>query len=48
MVILSSYPMEKQIKNIIACMTLHNFIRDSALDDELFAQCDANNDCSRR
>jgi hypothetical protein len=24
-------------KIIIACMTLHNFIRDSALDDELFS-----------
>jgi hypothetical protein len=25
-------------------MTLHNFIRDSALDDKLFAQCDVNED----
>jgi hypothetical protein len=25
-------------------MTLHNFIRDSALDDELFAQYDVNED----
>jgi hypothetical protein len=25
-------------------MALHNFIRDSVLDDELFAQCDANED----
>jgi hypothetical protein len=41
---LPSYPMEKQTKIIIACMVLHNFIRDSALDDELFAQCDANKD----
>jgi hypothetical protein len=41
---LPSYPMEKQIKIIIACMTLHNFIRDSALDGELFTQCDANED----
>jgi hypothetical protein len=41
---LTSYPIEKQTKIIIACMTLHNFIRDSALDDELFAQCDANED----
>jgi hypothetical protein len=31
-------------KIIIACMTLHNFIRDSALDDELFSQCDPNED----
>jgi hypothetical protein len=36
--------MEKQTKIIIACMALHNFIRDSALDDELFAQCDENED----
>jgi hypothetical protein len=36
--------MEKQTKNIIACMVLHNFIRDNVLDDELFAQCDANED----
>jgi hypothetical protein len=41
---LLNYPMEKQTKNIIACMALHNFIRDSALDDELFARCDANED----
>jgi hypothetical protein len=41
---LLNYPMEKQTKNIIACMVLHNFIRDNVLDDELFAQCDANED----
>jgi hypothetical protein len=41
---LPSYSMEKQTKIIIACMVLHNFIRDSALDDKLFAQCDANKD----
>jgi hypothetical protein len=41
---LPSYPIEKQTKIIIACMTLHNFIRDSALDDKLFAQCDVNED----
>jgi hypothetical protein len=41
---LSSNPIEKQTKIIIACMTLHNFIRDGALDDELFAQCDVNED----
>jgi hypothetical protein len=35
---------EKQTKIIIACMGLYNFIRDSALDDELFAQCDVNED----
>jgi hypothetical protein len=36
--------MEKQTKIIIACIALYNFIRDGALDDELFAQCDANED----
>jgi hypothetical protein len=41
---LPSYPMEKQTKIIIACIALHNFIRDSALDDELFTQCDTNED----
>ena len=25
-------------------MALHNFIRDSALDDDLFAKCDENED----
>jgi hypothetical protein len=39
---LPSYPIERQTKIIIASMVLHNFIRDSALDDELFAQCDVN------
>jgi hypothetical protein len=39
---LPSYPMEKRTKIIIGCMALHNFLRDSALDDELFTQCDAN------
>jgi hypothetical protein len=31
-----SYPIEKQKKNIIACLSLHNFIRDSNLSDEDF------------
>jgi hypothetical protein len=31
-------------KNYNCIHGLHNFIRDSALDDELFAQCDANED----
>ena len=35
-----SFPVEKQKKIIIACMALHNFIRDSALSDELFQMCD--------
>jgi len=35
-----SFSVEKQKKIIIACMALHNFIRDSALSDELFQMCD--------
>jgi hypothetical protein len=41
---LPSYPMEKQTKIIIAYMALRTFIRDSALDDELFDQRDVNED----
>lgn len=37
---LPSYPMRKQTKIIIACMALHNFIRDSAVMDEDFEMCD--------
>ncbi|KAL6638990.1 hypothetical protein ACP70R_022720 [Stipagrostis hirtigluma subsp. patula] len=39
-----SFPGEKQKKIIIACMALHNFIRDSALSDELFERCDEDED----
>jgi len=31
---LPSYPIEKQSKIIVACMALHNFIRDNAINDE--------------
>ena len=31
-----SYPIEKQAKIIVACMALHNFIKDSALYDDDF------------
>jgi hypothetical protein len=41
---LRSYPMEKQTRIIIACMALYNFIRDSALSDELFDLCDQDED----
>jgi hypothetical protein len=34
----------KQTQIIIACMTLHNFIRESALKDELFDKCDDDED----
>uniref|UniRef100_A0A0A8ZCL8 DDE Tnp4 domain-containing protein n=1 Tax=Arundo donax TaxID=35708 RepID=A0A0A8ZCL8_ARUDO len=37
---LPSYPMLKQSHIIHACMALHNFIRDSALSDVEFDQCD--------
>jgi hypothetical protein len=32
--------MEKQAKIILACMPLHNFIRDSHENDDLFDRCD--------
>ncbi|XP_051198596.2 uncharacterized protein [Lolium perenne] len=35
-----SYPLEKQTEIIIACMGLHNFIRDSQLFDLHFYRCD--------
>ena len=38
---ISSYPLEKQTKIIIACLTLHNFIRDSQLFDLDFYRCDS-------
>jgi hypothetical protein len=41
---LSSYSERKQTQIIIACMTLHNFIRESALEDELFDKCDEDED----
>jgi hypothetical protein len=37
---LPSYPMEKQAKIILVCMMLHNFIRDSNENDDLFDMCD--------
>lgn len=39
-----SYPPRKQASIIIACMALHNFIRDSNLYDYHFARCDADED----
>jgi hypothetical protein len=41
---LSSYPMEKHAKIILACMVLHNFIRDSHVNDDLFDMCDEDED----
>jgi hypothetical protein len=33
---LPSYPIQKQAQIIVACMVLHNFIRDSAIYDDDF------------
>lgn len=41
---LPSYPMVKQTQIIIACMALHNFIRESAMTDRDFDMCDCNED----
>ena len=35
-----SYHLEKQSKIILACIALHNFIRESALSDIEFDKCD--------
>ncbi|KAL6633763.1 hypothetical protein ACP70R_026434 [Stipagrostis hirtigluma subsp. patula] len=37
---ISSFPLGKQTHIIVACMALHNFIRDSAMHDEDFAYFD--------
>jgi hypothetical protein len=37
---LPSYPMWKQSKIIIACIAIHNFIRESAMEDDDFDVCD--------
>jgi hypothetical protein len=36
---LPSYPMVKQSKIILACMALHNFIRENAMADADFEKC---------
>jgi hypothetical protein len=41
---LLSYSKPKQTQIIIACIALHNFIRESALEDELFDMCDKDED----
>jgi hypothetical protein len=41
---LTSYPMEKQLKIILVCMVLHNFIRDSHKNDDLFDICHEDED----
>jgi hypothetical protein len=37
---LPSYPIVKQTKIILACMTLHNFIRENTMVDANFEMCD--------
>jgi hypothetical protein len=44
---LPSYHVEKQSKIIVACMALHNFIRDHDLDDSNF-QSDVQDDSDPR
>jgi hypothetical protein len=39
-----SFSTKRQAEIIIACMALHNFIRDSALRDVAFEFCDENED----
>ena len=39
-----SFPLRRQKHIIIACMALHNFIRDSKLRDEEFDKCDEDED----
>jgi len=36
-----SFPEKKQARIIVACMALHNFIRESRIADREFAACDA-------
>lgn len=36
------YPLHKQTEIVVACMALHNFIRDSAIADEDFDLADRN------
>jgi len=37
---LPSYPQRKQSKIIVACMAVHNFIRESKISDTDFDLCD--------
>jgi hypothetical protein len=41
---LPSYSEWKQTQIIIVYMVVHNFIRESALEDELFDKCDEDED----
>jgi hypothetical protein len=39
---ITSYPIVKQARIIVACMALHNWIRESNLHDKEFYKCDQN------
>jgi hypothetical protein len=39
---ITSYPILKQTRIIVACMALHNWIRESNLHDKEFYKCDQN------
>jgi hypothetical protein len=41
-----SFPEKKQTRIIVACMALHNFIRESRIVDREFDRCDADDDYS--
>jgi len=38
---MQKFPKHKQTRIIVACMALHNFIRESRIADREFAKCDA-------
>jgi hypothetical protein len=38
---MQKFPEQKQTRIFVACMALHNFIRDSRIADREFAKCDA-------
>lgn len=38
---MESFPIAKQARIIVACMAIHNFIRESKLADRDFDSCDA-------
>ena len=38
---MAKFPKKKQTRIIVACMAIHNFIRESRIADREFAMCDA-------
>jgi len=39
---MSAYPYKTQVEIVVASMTLHNYIRRSSQDDEVFVEYDRN------